>query len=408
MKHFILLFLSLYFTTANLFAEPKKTELNQVKTQIKDLTNNLSRLKKRKNHASSKLKQVEQEYGSLSKNINELNKQVSSKKQRINTIKQDISLQKKWLKQHKTELAGQMRAAHALGNQEQLKLFFNQQDPLRSSRMLQYYQYFSKARVAELKRINNSLQLLRSLELEKQKEILVVANLVSHKQTKQNELSRTKKTRQQLLGRIKKDERRNRAKLSRLKKEAKELKQFLVNLDKSIKRAAAKKAAEKKAAAKQATNKKANPKKSKKSVALSSDPSKYYSGKTFRQLKGKMQWPVKGKVLKKFGNKRIDSLWNGLLIGAKEGTKLHSVAHGQVVFADWFKGFGLLIIVKHDKNYMSLYAYNQSLYVKVGDWVKAGGLLATVGKSGGRDKAGLYFEIRKRNKAINPIWWLKR
>lgn len=131
------------------------------------------------------------------------------------------------------------------------------------------------------------------------------------------------------------------------------------------------------------------------------------AGQPFRHLKAKLAWPVKGKILKKFGSRRVDSQWNGVLIRAKEGTQVKAIATGRVIFSDWLKGYGLLLIVQHDKNYMSLYAYNQSLYKSKGDWVSAGDVLATVGKSGGRSKPALYFEIRKKNKPVNPAKWCR-
>ena len=99
--------------------------------------------------------------------------------------------------------------------------------------------------------------------------------------------------------------------------------------------------------------------------------------------------------------------WNGILIGAKEGSSVHAIHHGQVVFSDWLRGYGLLVIVDHGQGYLSLYGQNQSLLKSPGDWVEAGEPVAISGGSGGSGELGLYFEIRYKGKPQNPIRWIK-
>jgi septal ring factor EnvC (AmiA/AmiB activator) len=239
--------------------------------------------------------------------------------------------------------------------------------------MMRYYYYFNKDRVNQVQQINNSLQLLTGLEKEKQQELKQVSVLAIEQKKKQKILVQTKYERKQLLRSIKKDFKTQKYKLSKLKKNAQELKGLVNSLRLEKQRPIG----------------------------------EIKSALPFRHLKAKMSWPIKGKIIKYFGNRRVDSQWNGVLMSAKEGTQVKAIAAGQVLFSDWFKGYGLLVIVKHDKDYMSLYAYNQSLYQTKGDWVSAGDVLATVGKSGGRDRPALYFEIRKKNKPVNPAKWCR-
>ncbi|GAW86081.1 conserved hypothetical protein [Bathymodiolus platifrons methanotrophic gill symbiont] len=349
-------------------------ELRQVQQKIKTLADNLSRLNKQKGHASSELKRVERQYGEISRTIQTLNTQSKQKQKRINDIQQEIQIQNGWLLTQKEQLAEQVKTAYALGRQEQLKLLFNQQDVSRSSRVMTYYQYFNQARLDKLQRINSSLQLLTTLEQEKQQEKQVLAKVVAENKLLQEQLVISKTERKQLLVKIKQDYKKNSKQLSRLKKNEKQLKRLITTLQKATQ------------------------------VKIVAEA----PAKSFTKLKGKMPWPVKGKIVRSFGSQRADGKWNGVLLRAKEGTKIKAIAHGQVVFSDWFKGYGLLVIVKHDKTFMSLYAFNQSLYKEVGDWVNAGETLATLGNSGGRDKAGLYFEIRKKNKPLNPKKWCKK
>ena len=125
--------------------------------------------------------------------------------------------------------------------------------------------------------------------------------------------------------------------------------------------------------------------------------------------KGKLNWPSKGKLKHTFGQRKHGGIdWKGVLIGAKEGTNVNSINNGQVVFADWLKGFGWVIVVDHGEGFMSLYGHAQTLLKDVGDMVREGETLALVGQSGGQSSSGLYFEIRHKGRAVNPIKWCRR
>ena len=122
-----------------------------------------------------------------------------------------------------------------------------------------------------------------------------------------------------------------------------------------------------------------------------------------------MQWPVKGRVLHRYGEKRTESKvpWNGVFINANSGTAVKAPHHGRVVFSDWMKSFGQLLIIDHGGGYMTLYAHNQELLKTVGDWVLPGENIALVGDSGGQPRSGLYFEIRYKGRPSNPQVWLR-
>ncbi|WP_250894796.1 murein hydrolase activator EnvC family protein, partial [Aeromonas dhakensis] len=132
----------------------------------------------------------------------------------------------------------------------------------------------------------------------------------------------------------------------------------------------------------------------------------YYSG---LKTNGSLRWPVQGPILIAYGSPRTAELkWKGTLIGASEGTQVKAVAPGQVVYADWLDGFGMLLVIDHGRGYMSLYGHNQSLLRQVGQNVEQGEPVALVGDSGGQDRPGLYFEIRYQGEAINPTKWLAK
>lgn len=132
--------------------------------------------------------------------------------------------------------------------------------------------------------------------------------------------------------------------------------------------------------------------------------------KNFAQQKGKLPWPTKGKLVIRYGSSRqVGNLkWQGIMIRASQGQNIKAVSHGRVAFADWLRGFGLLIILDHGDGFMSLYGHNQSLLKETGDWVDPGEPISTAGDSGGQSKTGLYFEIRKNGKPVNPMRWCRK
>ncbi len=124
-------------------------------------------------------------------------------------------------------------------------------------------------------------------------------------------------------------------------------------------------------------------------------------------MRGKLHLPVKGELLAKFGNRRGDGpSWKGLYILAPEGAEVRAVAGGRVVFADWLRGFGNLLIIDHGDQYLTIYGNNQAVLKHVGDVVNTGDVVATVGNSGGNEQSGLYFEMRHQGRAFDPLQWV--
>ena len=136
-------------------------------------------------------------------------------------------------------------------------------------------------------------------------------------------------------------------------------------------------------------------------------PTETFAGQKFESLRGKLSLPVKGDVINRFGSPREDTglSWKGLFIKSNEGNEVKSIATGRVVFADWLRGFGNLIIVDHGEGYMSLYGNNQSTLKKTGEIVRGGDVIALVGNTGGNESNGLYFELRKLSKPFDPLAW---
>ena len=142
-------------------------------------------------------------------------------------------------------------------------------------------------------------------------------------------------------------------------------------------------------------------------ASLTDDALKIQGNRSFEELRGKLPWPVSGAVLARYGAPRGESglTWQGMLIGASAGEAVHSIHRGRVAYADWLRGFGLLLIIEHEDGFMSLYGHNETLTRETGDWVESGEIVATVGDSGGRPHSALYFEIRRAGRPVNPRRW---
>ena len=142
-------------------------------------------------------------------------------------------------------------------------------------------------------------------------------------------------------------------------------------------------------------------------ASLTDDALEIRDNRTFEQLRGGLRWPVSGTVLARYGAPRGESgmIWRGTLIGAPAGEAVHSIHRGRVAYADWLRGFGLLLIIEHEDGFMSLYGHNGTLTRETGDWVESGEIVATVGDSGGHSRSALYFEIRRAGRPVNPHRW---
>ncbi len=371
------IFISNYFFSAVSIADNvvnKTKELTALQKKIKRVNQKLNNLKSKKNALVSELKKIDTQYGKSAVILRKLEKQVNQQHTALKQNQQQISETIKQIDTQKQELETLVKAAYGMGRNEKLKLMLSQQDPALSGRMLLYYDYMNKARLKKIAQIDQDLQQLQVLESERLKETALLEEKLEKRKLEQSSLFRKKSERKSLMAKINSQFASNKRRLSGYKASEKRLRSLLSSLQQ----------------------------------VMDDLPAGEYSKKAFSKLKGKLPWPVKGKLIKKFGAKRSDSRWDGVLIGAKEGTNIRAINRGRVVYADWLRGYGLLTILDHGKGYMTLYAFNQSLYAAVGEWVDAGTVIATVGQSGGRKDTGLYFGIRKKGKPVNPEKWCRK
>lgn len=381
---------------------PQAQSLSDTQFKLKQANRSIEQIKLRREKLLAQLQGLEKQVSISAASLRGMSLQINGKEQRIKHLSKEMQKWQDLLNVQNSELAKQVKAAFIMGKKEQLHLLLNQQNPALTSRMLVYYNYLNKSRLAKLTTLKASIARLQQLTQEKNLENDSLTKVVTLHKAEQQGLSQTKKQREQLLITLKQEFNRQLGELDGDEKQT----QALINklLERERQEAL-------NPAGKQAANNldiDGNPITLR--MPVTNDAADFDKGekKTFSESKGYLPWPVNGLIIKKFGSPRSETRWDGVLISAKEGTDIRAVSGGQVVFADWLKGYGWLIIINHGGGYMSLYAFNQTVYKKVGEHVKAGMIIAAVGSSGGREESGLYFGIRNNGKPVNPAIWCKK
>ncbi len=351
-------------------------------TQLKTLLHKIEKLKQAidvkedsKSRYIKQLKTIEQSVGKVNLKIRRIDDQIKTKKAELAALRATRIEHQRRLSRENEYLAEQVYSAFTLGRQEKVKLLFSQQKPQTLQRNLVYYQYFSNARVALINSVKTGIDkiietesLIRQAQLDLQKNQQALA-------AQREQLKKDLGKRKTIISSLDKQLKSQGGSLSRLEDEATQLQ----NLIKSIQE------------------------------IFDESPDVEISRQAFARLKGKLAWPVEGKVRRLFGrNKPLANLrWQGVIIEARSGSQVMAVSHGRVAFADWLRGLGNLIIIDHGNSYLSLYGHNESLFKGAGEWVEAGEVISSIGSSGGQKTPGLYFEIRKKGKPQNPTGWCK-
>ncbi|MDP2747370.1 murein hydrolase activator EnvC [Pseudomonas sp.] len=407
-----LIFLACLLTPA--FADEKadtQKQLEAARSDVAELKKLLEKLQQDKSGVQKDLQKTETEMGELEKQVEELQKSLKDGEVEIQRLNQE----KKKLHDARLEqqrLIGiQARAAYQSGRQEYLKLLLNQQNPEKFSRTLTYYDYLSEARMEQLATFNETLRQLANVEqdiVEQQNQLLEDKGALD---ARAEQLAQARKERQLALAKLNQEYSARDHKLKARQQEQAQLARVLKTIEATL----ARQAREAEQARQQALI--AAREQQRSSTAAASNPGSgplVSAGSTyggpFAQARGKLPWPVDGRLVARYGTPRgadARTKWDGVLIGASAGSQVRAVHGGRVVFADWLRGAGLLVILDHGNGYLSLYGHNQSLLRDAGDLVNAGEPIATVGTSGGQDTPALYFAIRQQGRPSDPAQWCR-
>lgn len=373
---------SVFLISQLLYAEDlkeKSAQLDSVRDKIEDVKTSMEKARLETKTLQAELKKNETSAGSIALNIREIEKQLRQRSKRLDDLKGKKLSHEKVLTEQKLALAQQIRSAYMVGKNDYMKLLLNQEDPARIGRVLAYYDYYNQTRARQIHSVNTEIEAITQLENNINRENDALLKLKQTQLTKIKEVDKSRQERNVILSKLLNQLEEQGLELQALQQQEQETKSLLEKLS------------EKQARENQGI------------IAVFEDIP------PFNSLKGKLDWPVEGKLVTRFGSyKRGEKLkWHGVIIDVKIGAEVQAVSGGQVVFADWFRNLGLLIIIDHGDNYMSLYGYNQSLLKNTGDWVLPGEVIALAGDSGGQLRSGVYFEIRNNGSPVNPAKWCR-
>ena len=359
-----------------LHAEPadQEAKLNLLRERIGALQQRMDRTRGEHSSLTQQLRDTEQQVGRLARRLRVLHGRLIRQQAKLRELRDKERADSLALVAQRNALGDEVRAAYATGRQERIKLLLNQEDPATLSRVLVYYDYLHRARAARMVELQARLAELARTREQIDHETSQLAQLQGKMNEQKLALEQSQAQRRQVVRALAQDLLSQGQEMQRLQHDEQRLTELLRGLRE----------------------------------ALSDIPPEADAQQDFAQRRGELSWPAKGRIVASYGQTKIGSLhWDGVMISAPEGREVRAVHHGRVAYADWLRGFGLLIIIDHGDGYMTLYGHNQSLFKETGDWVEAGEPIATVGNSGGREQSGVYFGIRYQGKPVDPGQWCR-
>lgn len=370
------LFLALLFVSAHKPAYAQETPpeeqlallnsaITEIETWLNSAANNRSDLETQLRENTQKIDRIREQVTENRAAITGLQAQLIELNERSVALTADKAAQEDLIKQA-------IRASYISGQEPYLKLLLNQQDPAQSARMLYYYDRFNRERLARVERFRQTLTALVATRSEIEASSRERDERETQLQSQLDALSAEQAQRNTLLEALEVDIALRSDELQQLSEDRGRLEALVAKIQEAI---------------------------------ASIPPPEQLT--PFAQARGKLPWPVAGEALNRFGAAYSDGNLHrqGIVLSVAVGSPVRAVHPGRVVFADWLRGSGLLVVVDHGEGYLSLYANNQSLVKRKGDWVNRGEALATSGENSGMDSPGIYFEIRHNGQAQDPALW---
>jgi len=354
-------------------ANQSEEQLRALRTRIEALQTDLNETRGERNEARVQLRTTERRLGSQFKSLRDTEAQQKSASARLSALQSARSRSRAELDTRRHDLEQAVRAAYLLGQHDTLKLLLSQDDPARVSRTFAYYRYFTQARAARIEGLESTLRRIDILEKQITERVAELDTLRARQLEQKNSLNTTRVEHRALLAQLNAQLRDRSREVERLKHDEDRMARLVRGLR----------------------------------AALDASPA-VPPPAAGTPTKG-WRLPVQGRIVARFGDsKQVGDLrWRGLFLAVPEGQAVKAVARGRVAYADWLRGFGLLLILDHGGGLMSLYGHNQSLYKGIGDPVETGEAIAASGNTGGPPQPGLYFEMRAHGEPRNPLDWCK-
>lgn len=383
-------------------AQPKQA-LSDLHQRLESLKKELDNSQEAHKDAADALKESEQAISEANKKLYEINQRQQQGKKNLTRLEADTSSTSQLLLQQQNLLSRQLYQQYIHGQSSYLQMILQNERPSEIARDIHYFSYVAKARTELIQKMQGNLAKLTKLNEETAAALKEVSELKQKQVDERRTLQRQKQEKSKVVKSLSQQIASQRGEIKKLQRDEKRLSKLVERLAKIIPAKPKPKTTKNNTSINVAKNKKTN-----QIIANNSTlPSDEFAGANFATLKGKLRLPVRGDVTNRFGASREDSgvSWKGLFIKANEGAEVKSVASGRVVFADWLRGFGNLVIVDHGDGYMSLYGNNQAILKQAGEVVRSGDAIASVGNSGGNEANGVYYELRLQSRPFDPLTW---
>ncbi len=354
--------------------DQERAELEALERELSGLEEQLAADRAERDEVAAELARLERRVSEASQELARLREERAAARERVAQLRAEYEAESERLGHHREALAEQIVAAYMAGGQGRLRLLLDQQDPAAAQRLLVYHDYFHEARAERIETAMAELRRLAELREALDTELEELERLEAQAREKRRALAARRAERDAQRQELE-------ARIAERSEEAEALKAEV---------------AEQEALLKELRER------------LADVPGDIGEAADFAGLQGALPWPVDGDIVAAFGSDRGGGLRRtGIVVEADRGDEVSAVAPGRVVFSDWLRGRGLLVIIEHGDGYLTLYGHSEALYVDVGEWVQAGQAIATVGSSGNRAEPGLYFEVRQGAEPQDPTAWLR-
>lgn len=368
--------------------EEAREQRRELRERISALQKKLAAAEETKNEASDALRESEQAISEANRELRVLARESRESGAKLAALRKSAAETGQTLTSQQELLGRMLRQQYLQGQPDALRLVLSREDPNAMARQLHYLAHLARARARLVDGLRGNLREIEKLHAEIAAEVAAITRLAAEQTAQRTRLEREKRARAEVLSRVSRDIRVRQREIRAMQANENRLSQLVDQLAKLVRKPAA--------------TGRPRPR----NEAL---PSRQSDGSPFLALRGRLALPVRGELGSRFGSPRADGgvTWKGLFIAARSGEDVRAVAAGRVVYADWLRGFGNLLIVDHGDSYMTLYANAESLLKQVGDIINGGETVATVGNSGGNAESGLYFEMRHEGRPFDPLNWVK-
>ena len=347
-------------------------ELQSLQNEIQQRRQSIERRQQRLSSGERDLRNLETQVQSAARQLRETELKIASVEGHIYELEQEQARLQAQVAQQAEALAAQIESAYKNGEHGFLKLLLNQDNPARFERMLQYYQHISAERLAKLAELHELEQQIEVVEADLREQRVSLQTTMRQQEQQRQTLVSRQQEQEQLVARLKREQQTEQSALQNMLRDEQNLSEMLAALQEIMSR-------------------------------------QNFNLRGLADMRGQLSWPVQGRLTHAYGSQRSGEVrWRGVVLETAAEAPVRAIADGRIIFSDWLRGFGMVVIIDHGENYMSLYGYNQALLKDIGEPVRRGETIALAGRSGGQSESGLYFEIRHQGNPINPTPYIAR